>query len=171
MEKARILVVTGTGKGKTTAALGMVLRGLSHGKKVLLARFIKAAASGELDIMSTLPGLAILTGGLGMTPPPQHPDFPRHAEAARELFAKVKEAADGFDMIAMDEICTAAAKGLVPEKELVDFLGTLRPDQIVILTGRGAGMPLMAVADTVSEIVPIKHAFLRGIAAQEGVEF
>ncbi len=168
--RARILVITGPGKGKTTAALGIVLRSLGHGKKTLLTRFTKAAPSGELDILSKLPGLTILSGDCGMTPPREHPDYPRHAAAAQFLFAKTRAAAADYECIVMDEICGAVGKDLLREDEVVAFLDTLSPDQIAVLTGRGAGLRLIAAADTVSEISCLKHGYWRGFQAQEGVE-
>ena len=170
-KRARILVITGPGKGKTTAALGMVIRCVSYGKTVLLARFAKAAHSGELDVLATLPGVAIAGGGLGMTPPPGHPHFPDHVAAARTLFETIKAEAPRFDAIVMDEICGMTSRGMVDEEDVAAFLKALRPDQIAVLTGRGAGLKLIAAADTVSLIESVKHGYQRGISAQKGVEF
>lgn len=163
--------MTGPGKGKTTAALGVILRSLSYGRTVLLARFAKARHSGELDILGRFPDVRILGGGLGMTPPPDHPDYPKHALAAREQFAEMRRLAGGFDVVVMDEICGMTSRGMLDEAEVVAFLAGLRPDQCAVLTGRGAGNALIAAADTVSEIGCVKHGFTRGISAQEGVEF
>lgn len=167
---ARILIFTGPGKGKTTAALGMILRCVACGKKVLLARFTKAAHSGEVGILSNMSGVTVMGGGLGMTPSPNHPDYPVHVAAARDLFEKVRAEASRFDVVVMDEICGVASRGMVGEDEVAAFLKTLRRDQIAVLTGRGAGLKLMAVADTVSEIECVKHGYRRGIQAQKGVE-
>lgn len=171
MPKARVVVVTGPGKGKTTGALGMVLRALGHGKRVLLVRFCKAVFSGELAILAELDGVTVHSGPRGMTPPPDHPDFPQHVRCARDLFAQAVLDAPGFDMIVLDEICGAAARGLVDEEDVVRFLEGLRPEQTAVLTGRDAGLRLIAAADTVSDIQCLKHGFRRGITAQEGVEW
>lgn len=168
---ARVLVITGPGKGKTTAALGMVLRSLSYGEKVLLTRFTKAAHSGELDILGKQPNITILSGKYGMTPPPTSPEYPAHVAAAKELFEATRAAAPANDLIVMDEICGVTARGMVGQDEVAAFVRGLRPDQTVVLTGRGAGEKLLAVADTVSEILCIKHGYQRGINAQKGVEF
>lgn len=170
-KRARILVITGPGKGKTTAALGMILRTNARGGRTLLTRFAKVTHSGELDILGRLDGVTIFNGDRGMTPPPTHPDFPLHVAAARELFARTVAAAPDHDMIAMDEICGIVSRGMLDEDRVVDFLRGLRPDQTAVLTGRGAGMKLIAVADTVSEIQCLKHGYTRGITAQKGVEF
>lgn len=163
--------MTGPGKGKTTAALGIILRSLSYGRKVLLARFAKARHSGELDILGSFSGMRILGGGFGMTPAPEHPEYPKHVAAARELFRRVRESAGEFDLVVMDEICGITARGMVEEAEVAAFLASLRASQAAVLTGRGAGVALIAAADTVSEIGVVKHGFTRGISAQEGVEF
>lgn len=172
-QRARILVLTGGGKGKTTSALGMLLRALGHGHKVLLARFCKAAESGELPVLHSLRErrpLIILGGDCGMTPPPDHPDFPKHAACARELFERVRAASRMQDMIILDEVCGAVARGLLAEDSVLQFLDALLPGQSVILTGRGASARLLGAADTASEIRSLKHGHEAGIAAQDGIE-
>lgn len=170
MEKARIVILTGPGKGKTTSALGMILRALGHGKKVLLVRFCKAAFSGELAVLEAMDGIAVRSGECGMTPPPDHPDYPRHVRCARELFACARAEAEKADLIVLDELCGVAARGMIGDDEIVDFLARLRPEQAAILTGRDAGERLVEAADTVSEILCVKHGYQRGIEAQAGIE-
>lgn len=170
MEKARIVVLTGPGKGKTTSAVGMALRALAHGKTVLIARFCKTAFSGEIAMLEKLAGVTILSGACGMTPPPDHPDHRRHADCARGLFESAKTAAPAFDMVVLDEICGVVARAMIAESEVVEFLHSLRPNQAAILTGRGAGVRLVETADTVSEIRCVKHGFHQGIEAQKGIE-
>ncbi len=169
--KPRILVITGTGKGKTTAALGIILRSLAAGKKVLLTRFCKAAPSGEVEIFSKMDGITMLSGDCGRTPQPEHPDFPRHLRCARDLFEKTLAAETEYDLIVLDEICGVTARNMIAEDEVVAFLEGLRPGQAAVLTGRGAGEKLVRLADTVSEIHPVKHAMDQGIMAQEGIEY
>lgn len=168
--RARVLIVTGPGKGKTTSALGVVLRSLGHGKRVLLTRFAKTVHSGELTLLSKAEGLTILAGDRGMTPSKNHPDYLKHVAAARELFDRTRAAAPEFDLVVMDEICGLTSRGMITEDEVAAFLAGLRPDQAAVLTGRGAGLKLLAAADTVSEIACLKHGYARGIAAQEGIE-
>ena len=168
--RARILVITGPGKGKTTAALGMIVRSLAYGKRILLVRFTKARHSGELDIFQAYPQIAVYSGEYGMTPSLTHPDYPLHVAAARSLFETAKTEAPGFDAIFLDEICGVTARGMVDESEVAAFLASLRSDQTAVLTGRGAGLGLLAIADTVSDISCVKHGYMRGIDAQEGVE-
>lgn len=170
-QRARILLFTGQGKGKTTAAYGMALRFLARDRRVLVARFCKNRSSGEVDALARFPNARIVSSSHGMTPPPSHPDFPAHAAAAAALFETVRGLAPGFDLLVLDEICGAAARGLVDEKVVAAFLRTLRPDQAAALTGRDAGMALLAAADTASETLCLKHVHDRGTEAQEGVEF
>lgn len=168
--RARALILTGPGKGKTTAALGVILRSLSYGKRALLVRFAKARRSGELDILERQPGMRVLGGRFGMTPSPDHPEYPEHAAAARELFREAEELAPDFDLIVLDEICGLTSRGMLDERAVAAFVESLGPAQSVVLTGRGAGSALIAVADTVSEIACVKHGYARGIPAQEGIE-
>ena len=163
--------MTGPGKGKTTAALGVILRSLSCGRKTLLARFGKSRNSGELDILAKLPGMEIRNSSLGMAPPPGHPEREHYARAASDLFAAVMENTDRFDTLVLDEACWAVASGLLSEKKVIEWTKALPADRIVVLTGRDATAGLIAVADTVSEVLSLKHGYARGIAAQEGIEY
>lgn len=170
MEKARIVILTGPGKGKTTSALGMVLRAIAYGKKVLLVRFCKTAFSGEVAILEGMEGVVILGGDHGMPPSREHPEYEAHVACARDLFASAKVMTPEFDMIVLDEICGAVARGMVPECDVLTYLASLRPNQAIVLTGRGAGPNLVNSADTVSDIHCVKHGHQHGIAAQEGIE-
>jgi cob(I)alamin adenosyltransferase len=170
VQKARVLVFTGNGKGKTTAALGVILRSLSYGKRVLLVRFAKARHSGELDILGKLPGMTILSSRVGMTPAPDHSDYPEHQAVARELFREAERLVPEFDLIVLDEVCGLTSRGVLDERKVAAFAASLAPAQSIILTGRGAGTHLLAVADTVSEILCVKHGYEKGITAQEGIE-
>lgn len=136
----------------------------------MLVRFAKARHSGELAILGNLPGMKIVSGAFGMTPPEDHPDYPLHVSAARELFAEARRMAAEFDLIVFDEICALTSRGVLDENEVAAFVTGLNPAQCVVLTGRGAGAALIAVADTVSEIGCIKHCYARGVMAQEGIE-
>ncbi len=171
---ARILVFTGDGKGKTTAALGMALRAAGHRMPVLVVQFIKADAStGELAALHLLDGIEIRQTGLGFVPPAGSAAFLKHQCAALQALAQVsRDLASGtFRMVILDEACTAVAKGLIPERRLMDTAEQAPPGCILVLTGRGAGSGLIGMADTVSEIRCIKHGFDRGCPAQKGVEF
>ncbi|MCL2000234.1 MAG: cob(I)yrinic acid a,c-diamide adenosyltransferase, partial [Planctomycetes bacterium] len=87
-----------------------------------------------------------------------------------ELFTETRRAAPDSDCLILDEICGVTARDMIPESEVVDFLASLRGGQTAVLTGRGAGPGLIAAADTVSEILCLKHCFREGIEARKGVE-
>ncbi len=170
----RILIFTGEGKGKTTAALGVVLRAAGHGHKCLIVQFVKAdSQTGELIACNSLPNVQIRQMGLGFAPAPGHPHFEDHCRAAADAMAVVEQAlsADIYDLIVLDEICVAVAKTLIDEERV---LGLLRKESAVfciILTGRGASPQLIEAADTVTEMRCVKHALQQRRTAQCGVEY
>jgi len=170
----RILLFTGNGKGKTSAALGMVLRASGHGLKSLIVQFIKAAGeTGELGACRHLPGVEIIQAGLGFIPDETNPSFAAHQQAAREGLNKATAAiADGnYDLIVMDEICLAVKKNLLTEKAVIESLQKAGPGVVVVMTGRQAPEGLISLADTVTEMTMIKHGYGEGWPAQKGVEF
>jgi cob(I)alamin adenosyltransferase len=171
---SRVLVLTGDGKGKTTAALGMALRAVGHGQRVLFVQFIKADAStGEVTGVRQLPGMSLVQTGLGFVPPPTHPAYPAHRKAALEGLALGKQALrDGAaDLVVFDEVCVAIARGLLDVEAVLTAVGNARPGTTVMLTGRGAPDALIAAADTVTNMCCVKHALQSGHAADAGVEW
>lgn len=173
--KPRILIFTGDGKGKTTAAIGMMLRELGHGGTAVLVQFMKSdTGSGEIAALRTFaPRCEIDIVGLGFVPPPNHSAFSRHREAAMKgmEIARQRLNDQAFRMVVLDEICGAIAHSLVPVAEVVKLLSSLRDDQVVVLTGRNVPPELVVCADTVSEIRCLKHGYDQGVSAQKGVEF
>lgn len=172
--KARTLIFTGDGKGKTTAALGMVLRAVGHGQRVLVVQFIKSnPATGELLACGGLTNVEVVQMGCGFVPSEAHPSFGAHREMAEQAFefARNSVVSGGFDLIVLDEICNAIARELVNEHAVIDMLNTPGRTACLVLTGRNAGVRLMEQADTVTEMRCIKHGFSQGIDAQRGVEF
>jgi cob(I)alamin adenosyltransferase len=172
-EKPRILILTGDGKGKTTAALGMAFRASGHGLRVGIVQFIKSDVTvGEVAAAAANPLIEMHVLGLGFIPPPDDPRFPRHRAAAQEGLKKAAEmiASGRFAIVILDEICFAAARGLVEEEQVADLLAHAPAEICLVLTGRYASGRLLELADTVTEMRPIKHGFDAGIAAQEGVE-
>jgi cob(I)alamin adenosyltransferase len=170
--KLRTLIFTGDGKGKTTAALGMVLRAAGHGQRVLVIQFIKAnAKTGELASCQRLPGVEIVQMGRGFVPRMTDPRFDAHRQAALEAMERASKAvaAGGYDLIVLDEICTAVAKNLVAEERVLELLRNA--SGCIVLTGRGATTALIEMADTVTEMRCVKHGLTGGIQAQTGVEF
>ena len=170
----RLLIFTGDGKGKTTAALGMALRASGHGQKVLILQFIKANQySGELAALKRLPGVELIQMGLGFLVPRDDPRFIKHREAAERALDKAQESlqSGAYDLIILDEINTAVKKRLLPEEKVVEALRQRNGNGVLVLTGRGAGPGLLALADTVTEMGEIKHGLQTGWKAQKGVEF
>jgi cob(I)alamin adenosyltransferase len=170
----RILIFTGEGKGKTTAALGTVLRAAGHGWKSLVVQFIKAdEKTGELNSCGFLPGVDIVQMGRGFVPKENHPAFAEHCRAAQEGLAYAVQAlvSGRYDLIVLDEICGAIAKKLINEESVLEILTQSTKTSCIILTGRGASSRLMERADTVTEMGCLRHGMNQGIGAQQGVEY
>ena len=173
IDTPRILMFTGNGKGKTTAALGMVLRAAGHGMTALVIHFLKNDDSvGELAGLAKLGTVEVHQAGKGFVPPADSPKFPAHQQAAQNGFALLQSrvAAAEFDLIVLDEICGAISCGLLETQPVLDFLATLDASKIVVLTGRNAPAELVDAADTVSEIHQVKHAYQQNIKAAKGIE-
>lgn len=171
--KGLIIVITGDGKGKTTAALGTALRSAGHGMKSLVIQFIKDQEAGEhLSQKLLSPYLEIIRCGKGFVRKEQG-NLQIHIDAAlRGLsLAREKMESGNYDLIILDEIFPALSLGLIPLGEVLSFIER-KPQKIhLILTGRGAPQEIIELADTVSEIKEIKHAFRKGFPAQKGIEF
>ncbi|MGH7963351.1 MAG: cob(I)yrinic acid a,c-diamide adenosyltransferase [Candidatus Binatia bacterium] len=171
-EHGLILLNTGDGKGKTTAAIGVAFRALGHGLRVGMLQFIKGKwKTGERKLGEQTPGLTWLTMGHGFTW--ESEDLDRDRAAARYAWQTAQGwlAGDDFDLVILDEITYAVNYGFVPIEEVVDALQNRRTGLHVILTGRDAPPELIAVADLVTEMRPIKHPYKDGVRAQKGVEF
>lgn len=172
--KARILLFTGDGKGKTTASLGIVLRAVGHRIPACIIQFIKCDAStGEIAALGLLPHVTIRQMGLGFLPPATHPAFPAHRKAAATAIKLAQSVVKSrrYKVVVLDEICNALAKKLITQKAAVAILKSAPGDKIIVLTGRDAPESLIALADTVTEMKCIKHGFQKGRPAEEGVEF
>lgn len=171
--KPRILIFTGDGKGKTTAALGMAFRASGHGMRSCIVQFIKSDGSvGEVAAAAQSPTIEIHTTGLGFVPPTDDPQLADHRTAAQAGLRKATEAvASGqFSLVILDEIFPAVAHGLIEERQVVELLAQATPETCLVLTGRNATPTLIALADTVTEMLCINHGMSVGHAAQKGVE-
>lgn len=171
--RTNILIFTGNGKGKSTAAFGMALRAVGHGQRVLILQFMKNDADvGELAGLKRL-GIRVEQCGLGFVPRPDHPLYAEHRKAAEQGLARAEAAifSGEHDLIILDEMCGAVARGLLEEERVADLLRRAPAGLNLVLTGRNAPEALLEIADTVSEIQPLKHAFNQGINARRGVEF
>ncbi len=174
-ERGYVVVLTGEGKGKTTAALGMALRAVGHNFKVSMLQFIKGSMHyGELTAGKRLaPDLEIKPLGHGFVKVnPVQPD-PKDIEAAREAWEVCKERilSDRYAMVILDEINDAIAYGLLSADEVVDILNR-RPERLtVVLTGRGIHPSILAIADLVTEMIELKHPYREGRKARKGLEY
>lgn len=167
-----VLVNTGDGKGKTTAAMGMVLRALARGWRVCVVQFVKSGRwhSGEVRLLSEL-GAEWHTMGDGFTW--ESDDLDHSADLARAAWQLAKEAiaSGNFDVVLLDEATYPINWGWIDESEVVAAI-TQRPAKVnVIITGRNASEAIVTIADTVSEVRKVKHAFDAGIRAAKGIDF
>jgi cob(I)alamin adenosyltransferase len=173
-EKGLIIVHTGKGKGKSSAAFGMIFRHIAHGKPSAVVQFIKGAMwTGERDLIekhfSDL--CQFHTMGEGFTWETQ--DRARDVAAARAAWEKAKELIrdERNSMVLLDEINIALRYDYLPLDEVIAKLTAKRPDLHVIITGRNAKDELIEIADLVTEMELVKHPFRSGIKGQPGVEF
>jgi cob(I)alamin adenosyltransferase len=170
-----IIVHTGNGKGKTTAALGMGLRAWGQGLRVLVVQFIKGSWKyGELAAAEKLgPDFVIRQMGGGFVRNAKEEAMVEHCAAAEAaLQAVTAEIMSGeWDMIILDEINYAVKFGLISLDRVLEFLNNKPPLLHLVLTGREANPAIIDKADLVTEMKEIKHPYKKGIKAQKGVEF
>ena len=171
--KPRVLIFTGDGKGKTTAAVGMAVRAVGSGMKVKVIQFVKEAPTGEMDILKNTLGVEFVQAGLGFLPEESSEEFKKHVTAAQEGLSIAKKAIESgkYDIVVLDEICFAISRNLLEEKAVIECVKNAKAESCIVLTGRNASNGLIELADTVSEIKCIKHGYNCGIKAQRGVEF
>jgi cob(I)alamin adenosyltransferase len=170
----RILLFTGEGKGKTTAALGVALRAAGHGMNIGIISFIKQSPSiGEKTALQRFPTVTFELCGKGFLPLPTDRKFGLHKQAAGAALKKAEKllANPKIDCIILDEVCVAIAEELIDESAFRSTMRKKSGNKIIVLTGRNAPQWLIEMADTVSEIRCIKHGLAIGKKAQPGVEF
>jgi cob(I)alamin adenosyltransferase len=171
-EKGLLIVHTGPGKGKSTAAFGLVLRALGHDWPVGVVQFGKGAwETGERRVLERFPGVTWYTLGQGFTWETQ--DRARDVAAAEAAWAKALAlmADPAIRLLLLDELNIALRYEHLPLAAVVAALQARRPDLHVIVTGRNAKPELVAAADLVTEMVAVKHHFAAGVKAQAGIEF
>jgi len=173
-EKGLLIVHTGKGKGKSTAAFGMVFRAIGHGFKVGVVQFVKGKwGTGERDVLEKFPDqVTIKAMGEGFTWETQ--DRQRDLAAARAAWdaAKAMIADPDYRMVLLDELNICLRYDYLPLDEVIETLRNKPADTHVIVTGRNAKDELIAIADLVTEMTLVKHPFReQGIKAQAGIEF
>jgi cob(I)alamin adenosyltransferase len=169
--KGIVIVNTGNGKGKTTAALGLLFRAWGDGLKVVMLQFVKGSDSdyGEHKAARRI-GVEIIPGGAGFVFNPDDPG--PHRELALEQWQEAKKRINSgdYDMVILDELTYPLHFQWITVQEVIDVLKTRPTNLHVVITGRGAPQELIDFADTVVEIKDIKHHFQKGIKAQKGIE-
>ncbi len=171
-EEGRIIIHTGDGKGKTTAALGTAFRALGHGHKVCVIQFIKGkGAYGERLLAEKLDNLDWHICGKGFVFKKEKVDEDR--KTAEEGFSLARNIinSDRYDLVVLDELTYLPVLDFLDVETIVETLKNKPKRLNIIITGRNAAAELIEIADTVSENKVVKHAFQDGIKAQKGIEF
>jgi cob(I)alamin adenosyltransferase len=166
-------IYCGDGKGKTTCAMGLAVRAAGHGRKVVVAQFLKGDNSGERAVLEALPNVNCL-------PVPQTIKFvfamddeektQAHAQMTA-AFARAAELGRESDLLVLDELCGAISTGMVPLEQVLAFLDSCPESLEVVITGRDPAPELQERADYITEMKKIKHPFDRGINGREGIEW
>lgn len=166
-------IYCGDGKGKTTCSMGLAVRAAGHGRKVVVAQFLKSGNSGERVVLEQLPTVNCL-------PVPETMKFTflmNEQEKAdtraqmTEIFSQAAQLGRDSDLLVLDELCSAINTGMVPLDQVLAFLDS-RPENLeVVITGRDPAPELQERADYITEMRKVKHPFDRGVHAREGVEW
>ena len=173
IEKGLVIVHTGKGKGKSTAAMGLAIRAIGNGMKVGIVQFVKGVwETGERGVLDKFPDLvSIKAMGDGFTWETQ--DRERDIKAAETAWAASKEmiASGDYKMVILDELNIVLRYDYIPLDDVIETLKSKPKDLHVVITGRNAKDDLIEVADLVTEMTLIKHPFRGGVKAQVGIEF
>ncbi|EGA69657.1 cob(I)alamin adenolsyltransferase/cobinamide ATP-dependent adenolsyltransferase [Vibrio sinaloensis DSM 21326] len=170
-EKGLLLIITGNGKGKSTSGFGTVARAVGHGLKCSVAQFIKGTwDNGERNLLETL-GVEFQVMATGFTWETQNKTA--DTEAAQIVWQECKRMLqdDSIDVVLFDELTYMVSYGYIDLDEVVEALNNRPKMQSVVITGRGAHRTLIEMADTVSEVKNVKHAFESGVKALKGVDW
>ena len=162
-------IYTGEGKGKTTAAMGLALRAIGHGRKVVILQFLKGGTSGELKPLSKA-GATVISGKAGskfvsaMSPDEKEETRKMNDENLRRVLGMT------FDLLVLDEVCAALKYDMV-DPELVKRAVELGSEREIVMTGRDPAQFLLDAADYITQMVCVRHPYERGITAREGIEY
>ena len=172
-ERGLLIVHTGKGKGKSTAAMGLAMRSMGHGLRVGIVQFVKGAwETGERGVLERFPDLVTIRAmGEGFTWDTQ--DRQRDIAAAEKAWAAVcaMMADPGYHMVIADELNIVLRYDYLPLAMVIEALKAKRPGLHVVVTGRNAKPELIEIADLVTDMTQVKHPFRDGVKAQIGVEF
>ena len=175
IRRGLIIVNTGPGKGKTTAAMGTALRAVGNGMKVLMLQFLKGSWHyGELDAVQAFGGNFVMKQmGRGFVKVGGAETDPEDVRMVEEAWAEAEQAILGgeWDLVILDEINYAISYGMLDAAKVAEALKR-KPELVhVILTGRNAHPTIVELADTVTEMKQVKHAYEKGVMAQRGIEY
>ncbi|MGB2401749.1 MAG: cob(I)yrinic acid a,c-diamide adenosyltransferase [Porticoccaceae bacterium] len=173
LERGVCILLTGNGKGKTSSAFGMVMRALGYGHKVAVVQFIKGEqlSGEELYLRDQCPQVKFYQMGTGFTWDTQ--DRSADIAAAEKTWAVAEQALadEQYDLVVLDELTYMLSFKYLDKEQVLKALKNRPYEQSLIVTGRGGGSELAELADTVSEVKEIKHAYNEGIMARKGVDF
>ena len=162
-------IYTGEGKGKTTAAMGLAMRAIGHGRKVVILQFLKSGTSGELRPLIKA-GATVISGKSGskfvsaMSPEEREKTRKMNDGYLREVLGMQ------FDLLVLDEACAALKYDMV-DPELIRAAVAMRSEREIVVTGRDPADFLLEAADYITDMVCVRHPYERGIAAREGIEY
>lgn len=171
-DRSVVVLLTGDGKGKSSSAFGMVLRSLGHGHRVGVVQFIKGTqlSGEELFIRDHLPQVELHQMGTGFTWETQDRDADIAAAEATWAHAERLLQDTDVQLVVLDELTYMLGFGYLDEQRVLNAIRNRPPSQSVVITGRGGGKALQELADTVSEVKSIKHAYHAGIKARPGID-
>lgn len=166
MEKGLIHILCGNGKGKTTSSIGMAVRAVGRGKRVVIVQFLKGIETGEVKILENIENITVIRADRATSF--DYDNIPNLRQTHNEMFEKAVSMI--CDMLILDEIAACYNYGYI-DKEIVDKYIFHKPDNVeLVLTGRNPDEKWVEKADYVSDIEKIKHPYDKGIAAREGIE-
>ncbi len=166
-----IIVYTGNGKGKTTAALGLALRSIGYGKKIVLIQFMKGRETGEILAARKIPGFEIYKFGRKGFVDLKKPEKEDMNLANKALEFAKKTAKKKPDVLILDEINVAVKFGLLKLRDVLKLIGATPKNTTLVLTGRYAPKEIIRKADIVTEMAEIKHHFKKGVKAIKGIDY
>jgi cob(I)alamin adenosyltransferase len=174
LDKGLVSILTGAGKGKTTSAIGTVIRAVGHGLRAYVVFFAKGEKfeHGEFNVLANLSNVTMANFGRrgwiakGQTTPEQREQAHQAIEAAHQAMLSGE-----YDLVVLDEINIAISAKLIEVDEIVRLIEEKPPNVELILTGRDADPRLVKMADLVSEILMIKHPFTEGVKARKGIDY